>query len=203
MELSPDTKTLRILQSENIRLKAENTAMRKYVERLQDTLTALVDLQKGIDEINADTNIYLLIHNLLEAALTSLDSANGSLMLLDEDTGELVFVEVIGEAQQRLVNKRLPREAGIAGSVMETRQAIMLSDANSQPTVRMSIDHYMGLSTKTVVCVPLLDGQRRLGVIEVVNSRSGRNFEAADRDVLELVGRLASLAIVAAEKASA
>ena len=200
---SSDTQTIRHLQSENIRLRTENGAMRNYVERLQGTLSALVDLQKSIDMIRPETNIFLLIHNLVEAALVAVDSANGSLMLLDEETGELVFVEVVGDAQERLINRRLPKGAGIAGWVMDNRTARLVSDVGSEPSIRLSVNHYTGLETRTMACVPLLDGDRRLGVIEVINSRSGRLFEPADLDVLQLVARLASLAIVEAEKAAA
>lgn len=198
-----DARENRFLKSENIRLKSENNAMRNYVERLQKTLSALVDLQKEIDNVSRDSNIYLLIHQMVEAALSSVDSENGSLMLLDEDTGELVFVEVIGDAQQRLMNRRMPREAGIASWVMENRQAKMVSDLGSMPRLRLSVNQYTGLESKTMACIPLLDGDRRLGVIEVINTKSGRLFEPADLDILQLVGRLASLAIIAVEKASA
>ena len=166
-------------------------------------MSALVDLQKGIDTITPKSNVFLLIHNLVEAALVAVDSENGSLMLLDEDTGELVFVEVIGRAHDTLLNRRLPRDAGIAAWVIDNRKARLVSDASQEPSVRMSVNHYTGLETRTMACVPLLDGERRLGVIEVINSRSGRLFERADLDILQLVARLASLAIVEAEKASA
>ncbi len=202
-ESSTDAQEIRYLKSENIRLKSENNAMRNYVERMQRTLSALVDLQKEIDNVSRDSNIYLLIHQMVEAALSCVDSENGSLMLLDEDTGELVFVEVIGDSQQRLLNKRMPPEAGIATWVMENRQAKMVSDIGSMPRLRLSVNQYTGLESKTMACVPLLDADRRLGVIEVINTKSGRLFEAADLDILQLVGRLASLAIIAVERASA
>jgi GAF domain-containing protein len=203
MASSTDVQTIRHLQSENVRLRSENNSMRNYVERLQRTLSALVDLQKNLDEINSETNIYLLIHNLLEAALLSLDSENGSLMLLDEETGELVFVEVIGQAHERLQNFRLPRGAGLAGWVIQQKVPKLVSDAKREPSIRMSVDQYTGFETQTLACVPLLDGNRRMGVIEVINTRSGRLFEDADLDVLQLVGRLASLALVEAEKYTA
>ncbi len=202
MSPSSDTQTIRHLQSENIRLKSENNSMRNYVERLQRTLSALVDLQKSIDMVNEETNIFLLIHHLVEAALSAVDSEDGSLMLLDEDTGELVFVEVIGQSQARLVNKRLPREAGIAGWVMDNRQPKLISELAAHSQLRMSVNHYTGMDIKTMCCLPLMDGKRRLGVIEVLNTSSGRLFEHADQDILQLVARLASLAIVEAEKAS-
>lgn len=203
MSSQSDTQTLRHLQSENIRLRAENNSMRNYVERLQRTLSALVDLQKSIDMVNRETNIFLLIHHLVEAALMAVDSEDGSLMLLDEDTGELVFVEVIGEAQARLVNRRLPREAGIAGWVMDNRQPKLIPELAAHPQLRLSVNHYTGMDAKTMCCVPLMDGNRRLGVIEVINSISGRLFEHSDLDILQIVARLASLAIIEAEKASA
>jgi len=203
MDQSSDVREVRYLKSENIRLKSENNSMRNYVERMQNTLSALLDLQKEIDSVSRESNIYLLIHQMVEAALSCVDSEDGSLMLLDEDTGELVFVEVVGDAQQRLINKRLPREAGIAGWVMENRQAKMVTDVGALPRLRMSVNHYTGLDTKTMACVPLLDGERRLGVIEVINTKSGRLFEAADMDILQLMARLASLAIIAVERASA
>ena len=203
MSSQSDTQTLRHLQSENIRLRAENNSMRNYVERLQRTLSALVDLQKSIDMVNRETNIFLLIHHLVEAALMAVDSEDGSLMLLDEDTGELVFVEVIGEAQARLVNRRLPRDAGIAGWVMDNRQPKLIPELAAHPQLRLSVNHYTGMDAKTMCCVPLLDGDRRLGVIEVINSSSGRLFEHSDLDILQIVARLASLAIIEAEKASA
>ena len=132
MDQSSDIQENRYLKSENIRLKSENNAMRNYVERLQKTLSALVDLQKEIDSVTRESNIYLLIHQMVEAALSCVDSENGSLMLLDEDTGELVFVEVVGDANQRLINRRLPSAMpGIAAWVMENRQAKMVSDIGS------------------------------------------------------------------------
>lgn len=197
---STDIQTIRHLQQENIRLRSENNSLRDYVERLQRGLSALVDLQKNIDKIGPDTNIYALIHQLLEAALLAANSANGSLMLLDEDTGELVFVEVIGEAREKLLNYRLPKGQGIAGWSVSKREPRLVVNTQAEPTFSSTVDRYTGMETRSLICIPLLDGQRRLGAIEVVNTRSGGPFVQADFEVLQLVGKLASLAIIAVEK---
>lgn len=197
---STDIQTIRHLQQENIRLRSENNSLRDYVERLQRGLSALVDLQKSIDNINADTNIYVLIHQLLEAALIAANSENGSLLLLDEDTGELVFVEVIGDARDKLLNYRLPKGQGIAGWSVDKREPRLVVNAQAEPTFSAVVDRYTGMETHSMICVPLLDSQRRLGAIEVVNTRTGGPFVQADFEVLQLVGKLASLAIIAVEK---
>lgn len=196
---STDIQTIRHLQQENIRLRSENNSLRDYVERLQRGLSALVDLQKSIDNINADTNIYVLIHQLLEAALIAANSKNGSLLLLDEDTGELVFVEVIGDARDKLLNFRLPKGQGIAGWSVAKREPRLVVNAQAEPNFSTIVDRYTGMETRSLMCVPLLDGQRRLGAIEVVNTRNGGTFVQADFEVLQLVAKLASIAIIAVE----
>ena len=199
---SSSTQIIRRLQQENLRLKGENSSLRDYVERLQRVVSALVDLQQHIDQINPETNLFEMIHKLLEAAMVAVNSENGSLLLLDEETGELVFVEVIGESRDRLLNYRLPKGVGIAGWAVEHKRPRLVSNTQSEPSFSNMVDRYTGLTTKTLICVPLFDGDRRLGAIEVVNSVSGRPFSQADLEVLQVVARLASMAIVEAEKTS-
>ena len=61
------------------------------------------------------------------------------------------------------------------------------------------VDDLTGFRTHSLVCVPLLDGDRTLGVIEVVNKTSGEPFDEKDLNILVLVARLASLALIRAE----
>lgn len=196
-----DTQTIKHLQQEAIRLRSENHALRDYVERLQRAMKALLDLQHSIENITSQTNVFHLIHKILTSALDAVDSENGSLLLLDDESGELVFVEVIGSAREKLLNYRIPAGKGIAGWVVEHRKSKLVEDATFEPQFYADVDKYTGLNTRSLVCVPLTDGQRRLGAIEAVNTRSGRPFATSDEEIMELVGKLASMAIVEAEKA--
>ena len=87
--MTTDSDTIRRLQQENIRLRSENNSLRDYVERLQKAMAALIDLEKGLRKIDAETNIFVLIHDVLQKSMAAVDSANGSLALLDEQTGDL------------------------------------------------------------------------------------------------------------------
>lgn len=199
---SSDTQTIRHLQQENIRLRSDNSYLRDYVERLQHALTALVNLQQSIEKITTDTNVFHLIHNILASSLDAVESDNGSLLLLDEDTGELVFVEVIGQSRERLLNYRLPQGVGVAGWVVEKIKPKLVENTAYDTSFSPVVDQYTGMKTTSLICIPLVDGDRRLGAIEAVNTRSGRAFNQSDLEVMQLVGRLASTAIVEAEKAS-
>jgi GAF domain-containing protein len=193
-------KTVQYLQRENIRLKSENNALKDHLTRVQQAVRALNRLQHSIDNIRPQTNIYRLLNDILSASLEAVDSADGSLLLLDEDTGELVFVEVIGEAREILLGYRLQKGIGIAGWTVKNRRPKLVEDTRREPSFSPLVDQVTGMQTTSLICVPLFDGKRDLGAIEVVNTRSGLPFAAADKDILMLVGRLASLAIIAAER---
>lgn len=198
---TPDTQTMRHLRQENIRLRDQNNSLQKYVERMQSALRALVALQQNVAVINAETNVFQLIHKILISALDAVESENGSLLLLDEETGELVFVEVIGASREKLLNYRLARGLGVAGWVVSNKASRLVEDARRDAHFTSSVDKYTGIDTQSLICVPLLDGERPLGALEAVNTRSGRPFNESDQEVMELVGHLASTAILAAEKA--
>ncbi|HKJ27593.1 MAG TPA: GAF domain-containing protein [Anaerolineales bacterium] len=199
---SADTQTIRHLRQENIRLKSENNSLRDYVERLQRAMSALVDLQEKVDTISPQTDIFLLIFEVLTASLVAVGSENGSLLLLDDETGELVFVEVIGESRDKLLNYRLPKGTGVAGKTVASKRPMLVPNTRAEPSFNAKVDKYTGLESTSIVCVPLLDGERRLGAIEAVNTKSGRPFNQSDLEVMQLVGKLASLAIVEAERMS-
>lgn len=170
---------------------------------MQNALRALIALQQNVAVINADTDVFQLIHKILISALDAVESENGSLLLLDEENGELVFVEVIGASREKLLNYRLPRGLGVAGWVVSNRAGKLVEDVRRDPHFTSSVDNYTGIDTQSLICVPLMDGDRPLGAIEAVNTRSGRPFIEADKEVMELIGHLAATAILAAERAQA
>ena len=201
--MGEDAQTMRFIQKENVRLKADNGSLQAYLARFQQSIKSLTDLQDRLDTIGPETNVYSLIKQILTITMEAVSSENGTLMLVDEETHELVFVEVIGEARDTLLHFRLPEGQGIAGWVVENRKARLVADVRKDPQFSAKVDGITGFQTHSVICVPLVDGQRSIGAVEVINTSSGRPFSEADRDILQLVARLASVAIVLAEKETA
>jgi GAF domain-containing protein len=200
---SSDTQTLRHLQQENIRLRNDINALQDYVDRLQKSLTALVSLHECATTITNETNVFHLIHEILVFALNAVESGNGSLLLLDDETGELVYVDVVGAARGGLLNRRMEKGLGLAGWVVKNRQTRLVEDARRDPYFSITIDNYAGVETQSLLCTPLLDSHRPLGAIEAVSTRTGRPFNQIDKEAMSVVGHLASNAIIAAEKIQA
>lgn len=198
--MTADTNTIRHLQQENIRLRADNNSLKDYVTRLQNAIRALTALQHQLDHIRPDSNVFELIQNILKAALAAVDSEDGSLALVDEESKQLVFVEVIGTSRDKLLNFRMPANQGVAGWCVVNRKPRMVEDSRKEQAFSPQVDKMTGLQTNSLICVPLLDGNRPLGTLEVVNTRSGRPFNQSDLELMMLVSKLASLAILTAEK---
>lgn len=190
------------MQNEVYRLRSDNKALTAYIERMQRSIKALIDLQYSIDHMNSGTDVLLLIKKMLASALDAVDSENGSLMIVDETGRELVFLEVIGGARDRLINHRIPINKGIVGWSIEKRQVRLVENVNLDPLFSNVVDMKTGLKTDTLICVPLYDGNRALGAIEAINTRTGKPFDKSDKEVMEVVGRLAALALVEAEKSA-
>jgi sigma-B regulation protein RsbU (phosphoserine phosphatase) len=196
-----DTHTLHSLQTENNRLKEENHDLRQALARLRRAIRALNNLHHRLDSVTPQSDAVGLVRSLLAASLEAVDSADGSLQLLDEEKSQLVFVEVQGSSRDQLLSYRMPASQGISGWCISHRQAELVPDVNKDPRFSPLVDRITGFRTSSLICVPLLDGARILGAIEVVNTRTGAAFTQEDLDILVLVGSFVSAALVRAEGA--
>ena len=194
---SPDT--LRALQHENADLRDENRDLRDELTRLRHAFRALKDLQDSLATITATSNPQEIIDRILRLALAAINSENGSLVLVDEDDQELVFVSVQGPFKEQLNGFRMAPNEGIAGWVVANRHAELVPDVRIEPRWSPIVDRTTGFSTTSLICVPLISGERVLGAIEVVNTRSGAPFTEEDLNIMLLFARLAVQAMVRAE----
>ena len=190
---------VRFLQLEVARLTDENRDLKEELAGLRSSVRALSALQDVIQRITPSTNVLKLLSELLASAVAVVGASDGSLLLRDEETEELVFAVVHGESRDRLTNYRLPRGKGIAGWVAEHKRPLVLTNVRDDPRHYPKIDEAFGFQTRTLACVPLLDGNKLLGVLEAVNKNYDREFTDDDHDLLMVVAHLASLALVRAE----
>jgi len=194
-----DSQTLRAVWEENVRLKEELDDLRAAVDRFRQIIQALNTMQYSLDAITPETDVLALINSILVAAVEAVDCEDGSLMLLDDETGELVFVDVLGQSREQLIGYRLPPGEGIAGWVAANRKPAVVPEASLDARWYSLIDDVMDFHTASLISVPLLDGERTMGVIEALNPCDGEPFQVEDLDILLLIARLASLVLVQAE----
>ncbi len=190
-----DAHLVRFLQQENARLKDENQLLTDEVHALRRYVKALQRLQETVQRFTPEQDILALLDKTLDCALVLLDAADGSLMLIDEETDELVFVLVHGTVRETLSGHRFDRRQGIAGWVAEHIEPAIVNNVRTDRRFLTEVDEHIGFVTRSLVAVPLAARGRVLGVIEVLNKRSGGDFTNDDASVLSILATLSAYAL--------
>jgi signal transduction histidine kinase/transcriptional regulator with GAF, ATPase, and Fis domain len=119
----------------------------------------------------------------------------GSLLLLDEQTGELVFTYTTGPVGQTLLGQRISSRAGLAGYVFTSGESVVANDVQLDQRFDSSTDQSTGYTTRRLLAVALRGVGGSLGVIEVLNRRDNSSFTDEDRRLLEAVADYAVIAL--------
>jgi GAF domain-containing protein len=135
-----------------------------------------------------------LLQSIVEVARAIFSARASSIFLLDEEADELVFEAVAGEGQDELVGRRLPSGTGIAGWVLVTRQPLVLEDVSGDPRFARDAAESTGYVPRGLMAVPLLHGERALGVLQVLDRESER-FSLAEMELLGLFANQAAIAL--------
>jgi GAF domain-containing protein len=185
---------LRFLQQENARLQEENKTLREDSLAFQRYLEALKDLYWANQRITSEKNLMSLLDQILYNAISVLRAEDGSLLLLDDETDELVFVLVQGNIKSQLPGYRLKSNAGIAGWVATHREPLIVNDPRQDVRFSLEVDEEFSFVTRSILCVPMMARGKLIGVIEVVNKRDDE-FTETDATLLLILAQVAAIAL--------
>jgi signal transduction histidine kinase len=145
--------------------------------------------------LTSTLDVKLLLNHILNSATEILNCQAGSLFLVDEQTGELVFEVVIGPVANDLLGKRLPPGMGVVGEAVSRSQPLIANDAKRRKDWFNQTDQETGFSTQDLLVVPMIIKDRTIGVIEVINKADGSPFTLADQELLATFTSQAAVAI--------
>jgi GAF domain-containing protein len=137
-----------------------------------------------------------LLRSIVETARAIFRAKAASIFLLDEDTDELVFEAVAGQGEDTLIGIRVPSGTGIAGWVLATRQPLVVEDVSGDPRWSRQTAESTGYVPKGLMAVPLVQDERALGVLSVLDRPKQSRFSLAE---MELLGQFAAQAALALE----
>lgn len=187
--------TLRFLQQENSRLTAENRALREENQALHRYMDALEDLYWAAQQITSEGNLLDLLDQILYHAMVVIRAEDGSLLLLDEETDELVFAVVHGDIQGELRGYRIGGDIGIAGWVAIEGKPLIVNNPRQDWRFSPQIDEAFGFVTRSILCVPMITRGKLIGVIELLNKYNGNQFIETDATVLSILAHVAATAL--------
>ena len=171
----------------------------QYIDPVSNRLRKLTEANRSLAEIESLDD---LLPRLMDLA-KEVTAAEASLLFLYDSKNRLLDIVSIkddrfGDRADELFkgSVKLKMGEGIAGWVAQNRKAVMLEDAQGDPRFSKRADKARGLTTRTLICVPLVYREELLGVLSVLNSRGKSFFDSDDLAVLESFADLAAVAII-------
>lgn len=160
----------------------------------KESLHLLLDTLEGI---NRTMELKALLSESMEAIRIVMNSEASSLMLLDEDTGELFVSLPTGPVKEEIKGMSIPKNQGVGGWVVENRRPFLSN--NVEETEIFWGDLVEGFKTRNILCVPLISKEDRvIGVVQAINRRRQADFTPHDIPVFQ---SLASHITAAIERA--
>jgi two-component system NtrC family sensor kinase len=164
---------------------------RKDTNILQNKLNNLQALQRVSSQITSSLDLDQVLKDVVDASVDLTRAEEGSLLLVDEETGEL-YMRASRNFQEEFVKTfRLPVHDSLVGQVLSSGKPLLL-DGN---TPRKIVTSYL---VHSILYVPLKIENRVIGVLGVDNRKGRKSFS---NDDVTLVSALADFAAIAIQNA--
>lgn len=152
------------------------------------TVSALLEVANSVaDSLDLD----VLLPRLMEVISGAMNADRSTLFLYDTDTAELYSRVAQGDSVGEI---RFPANQGIAGSVFNDGQGLIIPDAYQDSRFNQEVDRRTGYRTRDILCAPVRNKGRVVGVAQVLNKNSGE-FNADDLNMLEALAAQAAAAL--------
>ena len=145
--------------------------------------------------VGSEESYRALLSAIVEVARSIFGATASSILLLDEETEELVFEAVVGEGEDTLLGTRFPAGTGIAGWVLATRTPLVIEDVHNDPRWSRDVAEDTGYVPKGLMAAPLLHEEGALGVLSVLDRPEQTLFSLQEMELLGLFANQAAIAV--------
>ncbi|XP_059079740.1 cGMP-dependent 3',5'-cyclic phosphodiesterase-like isoform X3 [Tigriopus californicus] len=187
---------------------------KRLKQQCQSLLSVARKLFTHLDDVST------LLRLIMSEARSLTQAARCSLFLLDNKSNELIAKVFDGDTMEASSNKsganhktraltptrngspenglevRLPCDKGIAGYVARTGEMLNIRDAQSHPLFYRNIDQVTGFKTRSILCFPIKDDQKVIGVAELCNKTTGSHFTTFDEEIASAFSAYCGISIL-------
>ncbi len=141
------------------------------------------------------TDATSLLTKILESATRLTEGEASSLLLINKDTGRLHFEIALGPKGSEVKNFSLKPGEGIAGWVALHNRSLIQNSVEDDPRYFADVSKSVGFPTTSLLAVPMRVRDTCVGVIEILNKKSGKFFSDEDLLWLEVFATQSAIAI--------
>jgi len=185
-------RTVRLLQA-----VAGQAAAAVQGMRLQESMTVQATQLSAISEVSKTITSNLYLEEILQLIVAMTARSFGfricSIMLVDDETRELVIKATQSKSRDYLTKPNLKLGESVAGRAVLEGQVLTILDVKRAPQYRFpDIAEKEGLCS--MVCIPLVSRERAIGVLNCYTSRP-KTFSQEEIHTLQTLANQAAIAI--------
>jgi signal transduction histidine kinase len=166
----------------------------RLFEASQRRAKEMVMLNDVARTLSSTLHLDEVLTRIMEQVDGLLNVEAGSLLLADNETGNLVFQIALGDKADQVKPFQVPKGQGIVGEVALTGKPLIVADTKRDIRHFKELDQEIDFYTRNILCVPLILHHEVIGVLEVMNKREG-DFTQQDLELLNAVASYAAIAI--------
>jgi len=165
------------------------------ISTMRQTVIQLARLCEISVTLNSTLEINTLLNHILNIAKEVLDCDATSIMLYDENKGQLLFTAATGSDSTKLKDIPVPLEGSIAGTIFTSNESLLINDAASDPRHFTKVGEKVDFSTRNLVGVPMTMRDKVVGVLEALNKKNNQDFTSRDVRLLSIIASQAAVAL--------
>ena len=150
----------------NIELLETKEQLEKKIREL-DVLFEITQVAASAIELDD------LLAGVLARTMRATDAEAASILLADQDTGDLTFRAAVGGEPDRVKKMTIKAGQGISGWVAENGKPQIVNEVDQDPRHSKHISDEVGYHPKSVLCVPLR-WDEGMGALQLLNKSGGR-----------------------------
>jgi signal transduction histidine kinase/DNA-binding response OmpR family regulator len=182
----------RRLRKEKEKLEGGVLQINQQLAQRVKELNILYTIGKSVAQL---VELETALNRIVEAGVYITGAEEGSLLLIDEESGELYLRAARGLGEKFARGFRLKVSDSLAGKTVQTGEPVRMDVS----TLDQSLKIKTGYLVKAALNVPLKVGSRVIGVLCVDNKVASRPFSENDQKLLSALADYASISIVNAQ----
>ncbi len=177
-------------QIEAVLAQARQTLEIRVTERTH----GLSMLYNASQALTSTLDLQTVLQQMMDEVRNLFDAEGASILLYQPDNNMLNFAAVSNRAITQQTFEAMPADKGIAGRAFREKRAIVVSNVQQDMEFYPQIDQVTGLTTQALLAMPIIYKEQAIGVVEVINPRTGQ-YNPQQVHLLESLARSAAIAI--------
>ncbi len=177
-------------------LRVANEKLKEELRQRTQQLSFFIDVGKAL---TSTLEFKKVLNIIMEKAQKLIRCEAWILLLMDEGGQELNLELVKGRKRRQIKELRLKLGEGVSGWVAKRGKSLIIPDFQKEKRFAGAADLAIHQNPRSILCVPIVNKRKTIGVLEMINRLDGRPFQNKD---LDLLLKLVDQAAIAIERSS-